>query len=226
MDLGTLKSTVAGNIVRLRKAAGLTQAEVAEKLNYSDKAVSKWERGESMPDVATMVQLSTLFGVTLNDLVGQTSHAPEEGRHAPTIRVRKTVVAALSSILVWFIALLVFVILSYCGVHGGWIGFVAAVPVNAIVLLSLLSAWRFFRFNKLLISVLVWGILALIVIIFRTFAKISLLKVFLLGIPAQLAILLWFRLYRKEPKEESTHGQETASQIDSGAEEGHDGRAD
>lgn len=227
MDLGTLKSTVAGNIVRLRKAAGLTQAEVAEKLNYSDKAVSKWERGESMPDVATMVQLSTLFGVTLNDLVGQTSRAPEEtGRHVPTIRVRKTVVAALSSILVWFIALLVFVILSYCGVHGGWIGFVAAVPVNAIVLLSLLSAWRFFRFNKLLISVLVWGILALIVIIFQTFAKISLHKVFLLGIPAQLAILLWFRLYRKEPKEESSHGQETAAQSDSGAEAGHDGHTD
>lgn len=228
MDLGTLKSTVAGNIARLRKAAGLTQAEVAEKLNYSDKAVSKWERGESMPDVATMVQLSTLFGVTLNDLVGQTSRAPEEetGRHAPTIRVRKTVVAALASILVWFIALLVFVILSYCGVHGGWIGFVAAVPVNAIVLLSLLSAWRFFRLNKLLISVLIWGILALIVIIFKTFAQISLLRVFLLGIPAQLATLLWFRLYRKEPKEETSHGQETAAQSDSGAEAGHDDQAD
>ena len=63
------KSTVAKNIVRLRQASGMTQAELAAKLNYSDKAVSKWERGESMPDVAVLSKIADLFQVSLDWLV-------------------------------------------------------------------------------------------------------------------------------------------------------------
>ena len=49
-----LKQTVANNIAQLRKSKGLTQLELAERLNYSDKAVSKWERGEGLPDVLVL----------------------------------------------------------------------------------------------------------------------------------------------------------------------------
>ena len=49
-----LKTIIAKNIVLLRTGERLTQAELAERLNYSDKAVSKWERGESLPDIAVI----------------------------------------------------------------------------------------------------------------------------------------------------------------------------
>ena len=64
-----IKLIFASNLIRLRTAAGMTQLELGEALNYTDKAVSKWERAESMPDVAAMVQIARLFHVTLDELV-------------------------------------------------------------------------------------------------------------------------------------------------------------
>ena len=75
MDERKLRMQIGVNIAAHRKRAGMTQACLAEKLNYSDKAVSKWERGESMPDVTTLVQLADLFGVSLDDLAGRTGGA-------------------------------------------------------------------------------------------------------------------------------------------------------
>ena len=69
MDADKLKLQIGKNIAAYRKLAGLTQAGLAEKINYSDKAVSKWERGESMPDVTTLVQLAEQFDITVNDLL-------------------------------------------------------------------------------------------------------------------------------------------------------------
>lgn len=64
-----LKRIIADNIAELRKAVPLTQAELAEKLNYSDKAVSKWERGESIPDVIVLKQIAGIFGVSVDYLL-------------------------------------------------------------------------------------------------------------------------------------------------------------
>ena len=72
----SLKTVIAKNIVSLRKANHLTQTELADKLNYSDKAVSKWERGDSLPDVIVLKQIADLFGVTLDYLV-QSEHRQE-----------------------------------------------------------------------------------------------------------------------------------------------------
>ena len=57
------REIIAENITALRKSARLTQAELAEKLNYSDKAISKWERGDSVPDVLVLAELAELYGV-------------------------------------------------------------------------------------------------------------------------------------------------------------------
>ena len=67
--MSEIKPIIAKNIASLRTSAGLTQLELAEKLNYSDKAVSKWERGESTPDVAVLTHIADLFGVPLDYLV-------------------------------------------------------------------------------------------------------------------------------------------------------------
>ena len=60
-----IKSIVAENIASLRQAHGMTQLELAEKLNYSDKTISKWERAESSPDISVLAEMAALFGVPL-----------------------------------------------------------------------------------------------------------------------------------------------------------------
>ena len=78
------KQIVAGNLAALRKAQGLTQLQLAEQLHYSDKAVSKWERGESMPDLAVMKQLADFYGIRIDDFLltpeqrAEAQPAPEE----------------------------------------------------------------------------------------------------------------------------------------------------
>ena len=76
MDDEKLKYQIGTNIAAYRKKAGLTQAGLAEKLNYSDKAVSKWERGESIPDVLTLMQLAEQFDITVQDLLDDPNALP------------------------------------------------------------------------------------------------------------------------------------------------------
>ena len=208
-----LKQRLGANIASYRKRQGLTQAGLAEKLNYSDKAVSKWERGESMPDVLTLVQIAELFKISVNDLLSDPNSLPEEkgavvGRMEKAVektlkrKADKPSILGLSSLLVWFVALLLFVIISSLGIEKSWLAFFYAVPANAIVLLSLLSAWHDFRWNKTLVSVIVWGCLLSLYVSLLIFLNVNIWKLFLLGIPGQLAVLLWFRLFRKPLKEE------------------------
>lgn len=212
-----LKSLLGANIVAYRKRSGLTQAKLAERLNYSDKAVSKWERGESMPDVLTLVQLAELFDTTVDELLRDPNEIPEHeiGRieHVMEAAVEKTlkrkankkVILSLSSLLVWFVALLVFVVVSSLDIPRSWIAFLYAIPADAIVQLSLRSAWKDFRWNKTLISILMWGGLLSLYVSLKLFVHVDIWKLFLLGIPGQLAVFLWFRMYRKSAKEEN-HG--------------------
>lgn len=208
-----LKAMLGANIVSYRKQRGLTQAGLAEKLNYSDKAVSKWERGESMPDVLTLMQLSELFGVSVNDLLSDPNRLPEQtgavvGKMEKAVektlkrKADKQSILGLSSLLVWFVALLSFVVISSLGIEKSWVAFFYAIPADAIVRLSLLSAWHDFRWNKTLVSVIMWGSLLSIYMSLLLFARLNIWKLFLLGIPGQLAIFLWFRMFRKPSKEE------------------------
>lgn len=208
-----LKAMLGANIAAYRKRQGLTQAGLAAKLNYSDKAVSKWERGESIPDVLTLVQLSELFGVTIDELMADPNRLPEQtgavvGKMEKAVektlkrKADKQSILGLSSLLVWFVALLLFVIISSLGIEKSWMAFFYAIPANAIVLLSLRSAWHDFRWNRSLISIIMWGGLLSIYMSLLMFAKINIWKLFLLGVPGQLAIFFWFRLFRKQPKEE------------------------
>ena len=210
-----LKSQLGANIAAYRKRAGLTQLGLAEKLNYSDKAVSKWERGESMPDVLTLVQLADLFDITVNDLLVDPDALPEQStavERAVDKAVQKTlkrkadkkIILMLCSVLVWFIALLAFVVLSAIDVPHSWLAFIYAIPVNGIVALSLNSAWRDFRKNKLFISTIVWGGLLSIYLSLLIFLDRNIWTIFLLGIPGQAAVLLWSRMFHtpKEKKHE------------------------
>ena len=205
-----VKYRIGSNIAAYRKRDGLTQASLAEKLNYSDKAVSKWERGESIPDVVTLMQMADLFGITVDELVCDPNALPKDSdsklekamtqvsEKALKRKAYKNVFQALSSTLVWFVALFAFVILSSFDrlQQYSCLLFFIAIPANAIVLLSLRSAWRDFRWNQMLITIIVWGSLLSIYMVLLTVCNYNFWKVFLLGIPGQIAIFLWFRMFR------------------------------
>ncbi len=213
MDTEKLKDIIGKNIAVYRKRCGLTQAELADKLNYSDKAVSKWERGESTPDIITLAQLAEQFGITVNELIQDPDALPEHTgavQQAMEKVVEKTlkrkadknIILGLSSILVWFVALFLYVVLSGLELENSWLAFFYAIPANAIVLLSLRSAWHDFRWNRALISAIMWGALLSIYATLLVLGGINFWKMFLLGIPGQLAILLWFRMFVPAKKQE------------------------
>ena len=221
MDDEKLKRRIGANIAAYRKNAGLTQAGLAEKLNYSDKAVSKWERGDSIPDVLTLMVLAEQFDITVNDLLADPDELPTDSESklekamtqvsekALKRKANKNVILALSTTLVWFVALLVNVIMSSFELLDpySWLIFLFAIPANAIVLLSLRSAWRDFRGNKLYVSTIVWGFIVAIHVSLIVIFNYNFWKLYLLGIPGQIAIFLWFRLFRStKDKEEKVNG--------------------
>ena len=218
MDSEILKVRIGSNIAAYRTRGGLTQAGLAEKLHYTDKAVSKWERGESIPDVLTLVHLAEQFDITVQDLLVDPNALPgtpgklekamtQVSEKALKRKANKNIILALSSTLVWFVALFAFVLLSSFDFLEKYscLLFFYAIPANAIVLLSLRSAGRDFRWNKALISIIVWGCLLSIYVTLVTGWGYHFWKVFLLGIPGQIAIFLWFRMFRSNKRKEDIH---------------------
>lgn len=184
------KRIIAGNIAELRKAVPLTQAELAEKLNYSDKAVSKWERGESIPDVLVLKQIADLFGVTVDYLL-QSEHSSASKTQSVPWQKKKNhvIIAGLSCALVFLIATLAFVVLGLLGGFGHiWLAYVYCVPVCSVVLIVFNSIWGRSAWNYTLISVLVWSALASIYLTIGDFGN---WLIFIIGIPAQVIILMW-----------------------------------
>ena len=217
MNNEELKSRVGANIARLRREQGMTQAELAERINYSDKAVSKWERAESLPDVLTLLNLAEQLGTDLNTLTGLTGEQPaapesripgEKTEQPEPPRKHRTadrgVIQQLSSLLVWVVALFLYMVLDAFGVKNLWLLFVAAVPANAIVLLSLRSAWKLYGLNRILISVILWGSLAVVYLLLLVVGNVNVWRILPMGLLGQAAIILWFKMFR--PVKEDTNG--------------------
>ena len=204
-----VKPIVAKNIAELRLNAGMTQMELAERLNYSDKAVSKWERGESVPDVSVLYEISRLFGVTVDRLITDggdgepisPGEIPSPSAAAPAADAKKAkknraFVTAMSVILVWLVATMVFVILDIVlgeDVKAHALAFVYAVPASLIVWLVLNTVWFSRRRNFLIISLLMWSLLGSFVVTMWIFG-FAVWQILFLGIPGQIIILLWSRL--------------------------------
>ncbi len=196
-----LKQTIAKNLAALRQNAGMTQSELAEKLNYSDKAISKWERGESIPDVIVLKSIADLFGVKLDDLLSQEQPAKPAvvAETAPAHHRNRKVVTTLSVLLVWFVATVCYVVMDMAIPASvfRWFPFLWAVPVSVVVWLVFNSIWFNQRTNYIIISILMWTGIACIVL---TVAACGFWpwKLFYLGITGQLAIYLWSRFQKKK----------------------------
>ena len=194
-----LKQTVARNLIALRTAQHLTQYELGVKPNYSDKAVSRWERGEAIPDASVLLQMSDLFGVSVDDLLrphGKGQPFPAAPARAG-INYRVITLIALTG--VWTVALLVFIVLHLLG-YTRFIIFAHTLPVSLIVLLVLNTLWGNRHHNVYILSLFHWSVLAAI---YLSFLHHNWWILFLLGIPAQIITCLCFRIRMPHPKAKS-----------------------
>jgi len=193
--MNDLKQIIAKNIIDLRKSMHLTQAELAEKLNYSDKAISKWERAESIPDVVILKQIADIFKVTVDYLLEaeHTEHTNKEIETSAQDKKNRLIVTLLASSLVWLIATMAFVYIGIYtnGIRNLWAIYVYALPINFIVLLVFNSIWGKRKRNFLIISLLVWSILFSVYLALLSY---DILLLFFIGIPAQIIIILWSNL--------------------------------
>ncbi len=197
MNEQELKSTVASNITAYRKLYGYTQLEFAEKLNYSDKAVSKWERGESLPDIFVLSKIAEMFEITLNDL---TSSSP--GKRLLTASAKKKkhqFITALAVGLVWLSFSVVFFLLKVFdfSVFMPSFVFILAVPVSFIVLVVFGKLWWSLAFRSISVSALIWSTAAAIAF---PFENKNLYYAFLVASVLQILTILWFWMKRHSRK--------------------------
>ena len=195
-----LKEIIARNMAALRRRDRLTQADLAEKLHYSDKAISKWERAESVPDIAVLKQIADLFRVTVDDLISEDCVDRMPKLSPVKIMKNKRLITELCILLVWLIATSAYVILSISApaIPHVWLSFIYAVPVSMIVWLTMNAIWFNAQLNYLIISLLVWSVLTSIYLTFLMFGN-NFWLLFALGIPSQAIIILWSRItYKKK----------------------------
>jgi len=186
------KQITAKNISALRVKNKMTQLELADLLNYSDKAVSKWERGDSLPDVITLKRMADLFGVTVDYLI--TEHSEDEKLPiSKTVRNNHVVITLIAVFGVWLLGTCIFVF-SGLFEHRLWYAYVVCVPISMLVLLVFNSIWGKKSANMYVISALMWSSILTVYLGFKLYTLYDLWMFFIIGIPSQIIIFLCFRI--------------------------------
>ena len=197
--INELKSVIAKKLIKYRKENGLTQQELAEKLNYSDKSISKWERGEGVPDIYILKQIAELYNVTVNDIIGMEKI---ENNATPTINKNHVLITLMSIGLVWLVATIIFAILkiifpntltiSYCYIY--------AIPVSFIVLYIFNRIWfKIKLINFTSVSLIFWTTLFSFYWTIKDFFD-NFGVLFFIGIPFQIIVIFWYLMDRKKNK--------------------------
>ena len=189
-----LREYFARNLAYYRKALGLTQIELAEKLNYSDKSVSKWERGDGLPDLAVTVQIAEIFGLSVNDLV-----AEKPRRKLMTTR-NKIIITLLSMGVAWLVATVLFFLceIIFPEVSVWWLFYIYAIPISAVVgIVFSCILWKKIHIFAA-ISTLIWSValcVMLTVSVAASVPKISL--IFIIAAVVQILAVLWFLIKKQ-----------------------------
>ena len=195
---------LAKNLVYYRKASGLTQLELAEKFNYSDKSVSKWERGEGFPDVFVLKSLADFYGINVDDF-----YATEHKKVATTNHsLRKQVYIKLLSVGIgWLVTLMAFFLLHTLLPNNvpfkTWLVFIYGVVITGVILL----VWDFIYHHRFLrvidTSIVIWSCAMTIYFTILIVIKKNLPLMFVVAVPLEILEILWF-MFRKNKKRTGT----------------------
>lgn len=207
MLLSELKLISASNIIRLRTQAGLTQAELGEKLNYSDKTISKWERGEAIPDAYVLTQMAEIFGVTVDYLLSthdawENPNEPEEQEQGIS-RHSVNMIIAIAVLGVWTMALSVFVLLWLLGFIV-WQSFIVALPVSILTYMVLICV---FNRRKHLQYVIAAFVLSIFVLLYFVLPLQKPWQLFLIAVPAIILVFLSCNIRQRPRKKQKNQTQ-------------------
>ena len=205
MRLEELKLITASNLINLRTASGMTQAELGAKLNYSDKTISKWERAEAIPDAFVLKQLSEIFGVSVDNLLASHDEwkpIPTEEPETEQVSYSTNRIIAIAIIGVWTLALTAFVALWLAHIMF-WRVFAIALPVSMLVYLILIC---FFHKRKQLQYVIALFVLSLFICIYLlSYPRYNPWQLFILVLPAELIVFLSCNLRIPKKINQSAH---------------------
>ena len=188
---------IADNLIYYRKKSGLTQQELANKINYSDKSISKWERAEGVPDVFVLYELAQLYGININDFL-----IKEKKARFNNVFVNKFLITLLAFGLVWFVFTLIYLLLIVFKVNEVfplYLVFIYAIPVSAIVLTIFINLYFNKLYNILSVSLISWGVCLSLFLSIPSFEARYLF--FIVGIPFEILIVIFCLLKFRKIKE-------------------------
>lgn len=199
--MNDIKVIIGKNLAELRKRKKYTQLDLGNILQYSDKTISKWEKGDSLPDIEVLYNICNMYGVTLDYLTheGNYEDKKEFVKRTNKYTINKAIITLLSGLSPWFIATMVFVLLLIKKDIAFWPSFIWATPLTFLLLLIFNCIWGGKKARLIYVSGLAWTLLVSI-FLQLLYLNINVWPIFLIGIPAQIAIVLAFGIKkRKKP---------------------------
>lgn len=191
--MASIKENIANNIIELRKKNKWTQVELGERLNYTDKTISKWERGESTPDAESLYLMSDIFEVPIDYFFKEheEKNEPKKYRIPKNIFLYRLAQLCLISVSFWFLSTLIYVylIISHKQILGSWIAFVWPVPATCLVTIILFRKIKFYEGIPYVASVFLWSLITVVYLTFLVQGS-NIWLIFIIGIPIQLIIIL------------------------------------
>lgn len=194
MEKNEIKNIISQNLIFLRKSRKLTQGELAEKINYSDKTISKWENGDALPDIETLFLIAEFYGLTIDALCSENLQKSITKEKSKTSKqhVNKIIITLLSVLLVWLVAVVIHINLNLVFNINLWILYIAALPLSMVVLLVFNCIWGRRHLTFLILSALIWT--TLLYFHLQLINIDNMWSLYFIGIPLQIAIILWSQL--------------------------------
>ncbi len=191
-----INKIISSNLSKLRKKRKLTQLELATKFNFSDKTISKWESGESLPNIEVLCKLAEFYGITLNELITENLEVDEIDKKAnKELATNKIIIVSLAISIIWIIATIVYTYVKVNSGHNLWILFIWAVPVSLAAAIIFNGFWGTRKIGVVLFSLFLWTVIASI---FLNLLDLVIWPIFIIGVPSQIAIILWSGLKTKK----------------------------
>ena len=183
-----VKEIIAANLVALRKSKRMTQQELAEKLNYSDKAISRWEHAETLPDIETLCKVCEIFGVRFEYLLQKEQAPLNKNPYVINNDIsKKTAIVLIAILSVWLVASIAYLYSNWILNQNRWQLFIWAIPVSSIIWQFCNRLWGNKILGRIISSITSW---TLILSIYISMLKYNIWMVFIIGIPIQLIIVL------------------------------------
>lgn len=182
-----IKKNISDNLILLRKTQKLTQQKLASEFHYSDKAVSRWETGDSLPDISVLLALCEFYGVDFDWLIHRHDTAPKKTVGDSDNGIKIAVVLLCAAVAFTF-ATLIFVYNRIMNASHMWVAFVWAVPVSLVFAIYFSRRWWSSLCTTVLVSAWIWSVLTGVYLTMLPVENVW--PLFLIGIPIEIIVLL------------------------------------